>query len=154
MLFLKKKTSVFRAARVVDMLTYRVWTCVGRTGAAEDECSTEQGSGCLFIIPPRTAPHCSFVLCHLETNTLARASFHQRPQTHVKKKNVFVHLISIKHPHLLIWTGFMRIKWGITNMKRIYYLANVVNDYILFGKLCLTQKRCSFRSKPVSVQEK
>lgn len=86
MLFLKKRTSVFRAARVVDTLTYRVWTCVGCTGAAEDECSTEQGSGCLFIIPPRTAPHCSFVLCHLETNTLARASFHQRPQTHVKKK--------------------------------------------------------------------
>lgn len=25
-------------------------------------------------------------------------------------------------------------------MKRIYYLANVVNDYILFGKLCLTTK--------------
>lgn len=63
-----------------------------------------------------------------------------------------LHLISIKHPHLLVWTQFMRTKWGTTNMKRMYYLANVGNDYILFSKLCLTRIWCSIRSKPFIIQ--
>lgn len=44
----------------------------GAVGAEEDECDAEQGAGCLLLVAtPPAALHCSFVVSHLETRTLA-----------------------------------------------------------------------------------
>lgn len=65
-------------------LSHTVRGPVWVVGAVEDECNTEQGSGCLLVSRPRTAPHCAFVVSHLETNTSPRASFYQKTLIHME----------------------------------------------------------------------
>lgn len=48
-------------------------------GAIEDECNAVQSSGCLLFTRPRAAPHCAFVVSHLEIITVAKTPFHQKP---------------------------------------------------------------------------
>lgn len=53
---------------------------VWAVGAEEDECNTEQGSGCLFLVTvPPAALCCSFAVSHLETHTLAAIIAYETP---------------------------------------------------------------------------
>lgn len=121
-------------------------------GAMEERHCTERGSERLSITLPHTAPHCSVCGQSPGNKHISKGIISPKISCE-KKKTAFPHLISIKHPDLLVWTEFMRTKWGTTIMKQMYYLANVVNYYILFSKLCLTQMWCSFRSNLLSSKQ-
>ena len=110
-------------------LSHTVCGPVWVVGAVEDECNTEQGSGCLLVVRPCTAPHCSFAVSHLETNTSARASLPQTPLIHVENFLPALNITQTSKSTCMDWINLGKSKEKQKRQEVIICLKRSCNAY-------------------------